>query len=88
MMTARQLILAMMLPLPHIYSKAAHTLAYLIGQFQPIWTVQTKSFKYLPVCGVLQIKSGTSDRSFWSYIMLELVTRQQILSLSVWPGAG
>ena len=71
-------------------TKAAHTLAYLIGQCQPIWSVQTKSLKYLPVCGVLQIKSGTSDRSFWSSIkfMLEFLTRHQILSLSVWPVAG
>ena len=53
--------------------KNAHTLAYLIGQFQQIWSVQTKSLKYLPVCGVLQIKSGTSDRSFWSPIMLEFL---------------
>ena len=68
--------------------KAAHRLAYLIGQFQPIWSVQTKSLKYLPVCGLLQIKSGTSDRSFWSSIMLEFLTHQQILSLSMWPAAG
>ena len=68
--------------------KAAHRLAYLIGQFQPIWSVQTKSLKYLPVRGLLQIKSCTSDRSFWFSIMLEFLTRQQILSLSLWPAAG
>ena len=71
-----------------VYIKVAHTLAYLIGQFQSIWSVQTKSLKYLSVSGVLQIKSGTSDRSFWSSIMLEFLTRQQILSVRGVAGSG